>query len=53
MGVGFNASCCQMTFINVDSHCLSRETNLKFKMGLKVTDERLQEENQLAQFNGE
>lgn len=29
-----------------------RETNLKFKMGLKVTHERLQEENQLANFDG-
>lgn len=31
----------------------ARETNLKFKMGLKVTDERLQEERQLAAFDGE
>lgn len=31
---------------------LGRETNLKFKMGLRVTDERLQEERQLAAFNG-
>lgn len=30
-----------------------RETNLKFKMGLKVTDERLQRERQLAAFDGE
>lgn len=30
----------------------SRETNLKFKMGLKVSHERLQEENQLANFDG-
>lgn len=30
-----------------------RETNLKFKMGLRVTDEKLQEERELAQFNGE
>lgn len=29
-----------------------RETNLKFKMGLKVTHERLQEESQLASFDG-
>ena len=29
-----------------------RETNLKFKMGLRVTDERLQEESQLARFDG-
>lgn len=29
-----------------------RETNLKFRMGLRVTDQRLQEEQQLAQFNG-
>lgn len=28
------------------------ETNLKFKMGLKVTHERLQEESQLAGFDG-
>lgn len=28
------------------------ETNLKFKMGLRVTDERLQQEDQLAQFDG-
>lgn len=32
---------------------LCRETNLKFKMGLRVTDERLQEERQLAGFDGE
>lgn len=30
-----------------------RETNLKFKLGLRVTDERLQHEQQLAAFNGE
>uniref|UniRef100_A0A8C4DQ70 Phospholipid-transporting ATPase n=1 Tax=Dicentrarchus labrax TaxID=13489 RepID=A0A8C4DQ70_DICLA len=30
---------------------LCRETNLKFKMGLRVTDERLQEERQLAEFD--
>lgn len=28
------------------------ETNLKFRMGLRVTDERLQEDHQLADFNG-
>lgn len=32
---------------------LCRETNLKFKMGLRETDERLQEERQLAGFDGE
>ena len=32
---------------------LCRETNLKFKLGLRVTDERLQEERQLAEFDGE
>uniref|UniRef100_A0A672RZ48 Phospholipid-transporting ATPase n=1 Tax=Sinocyclocheilus grahami TaxID=75366 RepID=A0A672RZ48_SINGR len=37
----------------VETAELDGETNLKFKMGLKVTDERLQEENQLARFNGE
>lgn len=31
---------------------LHSETNLKFKMGLRVTDERLQQEDQLAQFDG-
>lgn len=30
-----------------------RETNLKFKLGLRVTDEQLQEERQLADFDGE
>uniref|UniRef100_A0A672RY88 Phospholipid-transporting ATPase n=1 Tax=Sinocyclocheilus grahami TaxID=75366 RepID=A0A672RY88_SINGR len=35
----------------VETAELDGETNLKFKMGLKVTDERLQEENQLARFN--
>nr|XP_055036870.1 phospholipid-transporting ATPase IC [Misgurnus anguillicaudatus] len=35
----------------VETAELDGETNLKFKMGLKVTDERLQEENQLANFN--
>lgn len=29
-----------------------RETNLKFKFGLRVTDEKLQEERQLAEFDG-
>lgn len=29
-----------------------RETNLKFKLGLRVTDEELQEVRQLAEFNG-
>lgn len=32
---------------------LCRETNLKFKLGLRVTDEQLQEERQLADFDGE
>ncbi|XP_056587422.1 phospholipid-transporting ATPase IC [Triplophysa dalaica] len=36
----------------VETAELDGETNLKFKMGLKVTDERLQEENQMAKFNG-
>ncbi len=49
MGVGCSASFISVVLIV----CLSRETNLKFKMGLKVTDERLQEEDQLARFNGE
>uniref|UniRef100_A0A8C7CX48 Phospholipid-transporting ATPase n=1 Tax=Oncorhynchus kisutch TaxID=8019 RepID=A0A8C7CX48_ONCKI len=35
----------------VETAELDGETNLKFKMGLKVTDERLQEEGQLAQFD--
>uniref|UniRef100_A0A8C1XUV1 ATPase phospholipid transporting 8B1 n=1 Tax=Cyprinus carpio TaxID=7962 RepID=A0A8C1XUV1_CYPCA len=35
----------------VETAELDGETNLKFKMGLKVTDERLQEEDQLARFN--
>ncbi|XP_076614933.1 phospholipid-transporting ATPase IC [Chaetodon auriga] len=35
----------------VETAELDGETNLKFKMGLRVTDERLQEERQLAQFN--
>ncbi|XP_041741251.1 phospholipid-transporting ATPase IC [Coregonus clupeaformis] len=35
----------------VETAELDGETNLKFKMGLKVTDERLQEERQLAQFD--
>ncbi|XP_070781239.1 phospholipid-transporting ATPase IC isoform X1 [Enoplosus armatus] len=35
----------------VETAELDGETNLKFKMGLKVTDERLQEERQLAEFN--
>ncbi|XP_071029970.1 phospholipid-transporting ATPase IC-like [Oncorhynchus clarkii lewisi] len=35
----------------VETAELDGETNLKFKMGLKVTDERLQEEDQLAQFD--
>uniref|UniRef100_A0A8C1P7U1 Phospholipid-transporting ATPase n=1 Tax=Cyprinus carpio TaxID=7962 RepID=A0A8C1P7U1_CYPCA len=37
----------------VETAELDGETNLKFKMGLKVTDERLQEEDQLARYNGE
>lgn len=32
---------------------LCRETNLKFKLGLRATDEQLQEERQLAEFDGE
>lgn len=39
-------------FMNVVFFSVCRETNLKFKMGLRVTDERLQEERQLAEFNG-
>lgn len=35
----------------VETAELDGETNLKFKMGLRVTDERLQEERQLAEFN--
>uniref|UniRef100_A0A8C2G715 ATPase phospholipid transporting 8B1 n=1 Tax=Cyprinus carpio TaxID=7962 RepID=A0A8C2G715_CYPCA len=35
----------------VETAELDGETNLKFKMGLKVTDERLQEEDQLARYN--
>ncbi|KAG7477124.1 hypothetical protein MATL_G00090800 [Megalops atlanticus] len=35
----------------VETAELDGETNLKFKMGLKVTDERLQEESQLARFD--
>ncbi|KAJ8338934.1 hypothetical protein SKAU_G00357200 [Synaphobranchus kaupii] len=35
----------------VETAELDGETNLKFKMGLKVTDERLQEERQLAGFD--
>lgn len=40
-------------FSLLSSFFSGRETNLKFKMGLRVTDERLQEERQLAAFNGE
>lgn len=36
----------------VETAELDGETNLKFKMSLKVTDERLQEVRQLAQFDG-
>lgn len=36
-----------------DLFSFSRETNLKFKLGLRVTDERLQHERQLAAFDGE
>uniref|UniRef100_A0A8C6KSV6 Phospholipid-transporting ATPase n=1 Tax=Nothobranchius furzeri TaxID=105023 RepID=A0A8C6KSV6_NOTFU len=36
----------------VETAELDGETNLKFKMGLRVTDERLQEEQELAEFNG-
>ncbi|KAJ8402123.1 hypothetical protein AAFF_G00373580 [Aldrovandia affinis] len=35
----------------VETAELDGETNLKFKMGLKVTDERLQDESQLARFD--
>ncbi|XP_033845382.1 phospholipid-transporting ATPase IC [Periophthalmus magnuspinnatus] len=35
----------------VETAELDGETNLKFKMGLRVTDERLQEEQQLADFD--
>lgn len=35
----------------VETAELDGETNLKFKMGLRVTDERLQEEHQLAGFD--
>uniref|UniRef100_A0A3B3S4B0 Phospholipid-transporting ATPase n=1 Tax=Paramormyrops kingsleyae TaxID=1676925 RepID=A0A3B3S4B0_9TELE len=35
----------------VETAELDGETNLKFKMGLKVTDEKLQEESQLASFD--
>uniref|UniRef100_A0A3P8WK56 Phospholipid-transporting ATPase n=1 Tax=Cynoglossus semilaevis TaxID=244447 RepID=A0A3P8WK56_CYNSE len=35
----------------VETAELDGETNLKFKMGLRVTDERLQQEDQLAQFD--
>lgn len=35
----------------VETAELDGETNLKFKMGLKVTDERLQSESQLAGFD--
>uniref|UniRef100_A0AAV2IV86 Phospholipid-transporting ATPase n=1 Tax=Knipowitschia caucasica TaxID=637954 RepID=A0AAV2IV86_KNICA len=36
----------------VETAELDGETNLKFKMGLRVTDEQLQEERQLADFDG-
>ncbi|KAA8584633.1 hypothetical protein FQN60_008418, partial [Etheostoma spectabile] len=35
----------------VETAELDGETNLKFKLGLRVTDERLQGERQLAEFN--
>lgn len=35
----------------VETAELDGETNLKFRMGLRVTDERLQEERQLAEFD--
>ncbi|MFT7815387.1 phospholipid-transporting ATPase IC isoform X1 [Arapaima gigas] len=35
----------------VETAELDGETNLKFKMGLRMTDERLQEEQQLAHFD--
>ncbi|XP_049594131.1 phospholipid-transporting ATPase IC [Syngnathus scovelli] len=35
----------------VETAELDGETNLKFKLGLRVTDERLQEERQMAQFD--
>ncbi|KAG2466265.1 AT8B3 ATPase, partial [Polypterus senegalus] len=36
----------------VETAELDGETNLKFKMALKVTDEHLQQESQLAKFDG-
>uniref|UniRef100_A0A8D3D0Q9 Phospholipid-transporting ATPase n=1 Tax=Scophthalmus maximus TaxID=52904 RepID=A0A8D3D0Q9_SCOMX len=36
----------------VETAELDGETNLKFKFGLRVTDEKLQEERQLAEFDG-
>lgn len=47
---------CQISFSYLRSlpdFVFNRETNLKFKMGLRVTDERLQHERQLAAFDGE
>lgn len=41
------------SFIYFSLSFFARETNLKFKMGLRVTDERLQEERQLAAYDGE
>ncbi|XP_029025689.1 phospholipid-transporting ATPase IC [Betta splendens] len=35
----------------VETAELDGETNLKFKLGLRVTDERLQEQHQLAEFD--
>ncbi|XP_068190738.1 phospholipid-transporting ATPase IC [Antennarius striatus] len=39
------------SLVYVETAELDGETNLKFKLGLRVTDERLQEEHQLAAFN--
>ncbi|KAM8828124.1 phospholipid-transporting ATPase IC isoform 2-T2 [Spinachia spinachia] len=36
----------------VETAELDGETNLKFRLGLRVTDEKLQEVHQLAEFNG-
>lgn len=59
ISVRLNPKCMNLNPCNSDFFLSSgfffscRETNLKFKMGLRVTDERLQEERQLAEFNGE
>ncbi|XP_068609060.1 phospholipid-transporting ATPase IC [Brachionichthys hirsutus] len=39
------------SLVYVETAELDGETNLKFKLGLRVTDERLQEERQLAAFD--